>query len=224
MRISPRPLLLITALGAACSAQIRPFVPCKPGTESIVGHAEGITFKRLVLTESSGEVGATVFVPDSGQPVPGIVFSHSAIHGANNSTDLLRFAMALARAGAASIVLDGTIEWQQPNDNAKRPPHVMACAGQWLLLNERLDTKRLAVAGAIGDWGGGDTPLCLPGERPCWAGIVIWLNFGQTWQYDWSNTDAMLTLKGQLRMARFAQQHLHLAEVKPEWLVPGARN
>jgi len=223
MRVSLRILFAIAALAAACSAQIRPFVPCKPDKASIVGHAEGITFKRLAFTESSGEVGATVLVPDSEQPVPGIVFSHSAIHGPNNSTDLLRFALALARAGAASIVLDGTIEWEVPNDNAKRSPHVMACAGQWLLLNERLDTKRLAIAGALGDWGGGDTPFCLSGERPCWGGIAV-LNFGQTWPYDLSNTDAMLTLNGQLRMARFAQQQLRLSEVKREWLVAGPRN
>jgi hypothetical protein len=223
MQVSLRSLLVVVALAATCSAQIVPFTPCKPGKASIVGQAEGITFKRLVFVESSGEVGATVLVPDSQQPVPGIVFSHSAIHGPTNSTDLLRFALALARAGAASIVLDGTIEWQVPNDNAKREPHVMACAGQWLLLNEKLDTKHLAIAGAIGNWGGGDTPFCLTGERPCWHAIA-WLNFGQTSFYDWSNTDLMLTLRGQLRMARFAQQHLRLAEVKPEWLVSSSRN
>jgi hypothetical protein len=214
---------LIVALAAGCSAQIAPFVPCQPGKASIVGHAEGITFKRLVFTESYGEVGATVLAPDSEQPIPGIVFSHSGIHGPTNSTDLLRFALALARAGAASIVLDGTIEWQQPNDNARRAPHVMACAGQWLLLNERLDTARLSIAGTALNWGGGDTPFCLTGERPCWHGIA-WLNFGQTSPVDWDNTNAMLTLKGQLRMARFAQRSLRLREVKPEWLVADARN
>jgi hypothetical protein len=86
------------------------------------------------VIEKSGKVGATVFIPDGNEPLPAIVFSHSAIHGPNNDTDLLRFAWALARAGAASIVLDGVIDWQSgPNDDSIRPPEFQFCAGQWLL-------------------------------------------------------------------------------------------
>jgi hypothetical protein len=216
MRVSLLLVLMVAALATTSSAQIKPFVPCKVGKVSAIGKAEGITLKRVVFLEPDGEVGATVIVPDRNQPLPGIVFSHSSIRGPANTTDLQRFALALARAGAASIVLDGTIEWQVPNDNAKRSPHVMSCAGQWLMLNESLDEKRLAIAGTAANWGGGDTPFCLPGERPCWHGIA-WLNFGQAQQAESSNTNAMLTLPGQLRMARFAQKQLGLGELKTEW-------
>jgi hypothetical protein len=199
-----------------CVAQIAPFVPCKPGTTSTVGHADRITVKRVSFTEGERVIGATVLIPDSEGPVPGILFSHSAIHGPQNSVDLTRFALALARAGASSIILDGTIEWLAPNDDSWRSPHQMACAGQWLLLNVKLDRERLAVAGTHGKWGGGDTPICLPGERPCFDGHT-WINFGQASSAESHNTDFMLTPEGRLKMARFAQKLLHLGELKPEW-------
>jgi hypothetical protein len=168
------------------------------------------------LGEPKGEVKATVFIPDIDDPIPGIVFSHSAIHGADRNADLLHFAWALARAGAASIILDGNIEWQSPNDESARDPHLMACAGQWLLLHAKLDRHRLAVAGPSG-WGGGDTPLCRVGESPCWV-PSLWLGFGQTSPAEFQNTEHMLTPKGQLAMAQFAQRHFKLREIETEWL------
>ena len=218
MQVFFRIAALILIVSPVSFCQILPFVPCKIGSVSKLGQADGISFQRVSIIESYGEVGASVFIPQSKTPVPGIVFSHSAIHGPTNSTDLTRFALALARAGAASIVLDGTIAWETPNDNSKRPAHVLACAGQWLLINAGLDRKRLAIAGTALNWGGGDTPLCLPGERPCWTPIAA-MGFGQASPVEWNNTDAMLTLKGQLRMARFAQRFLRLAELKTEWFV-----
>jgi hypothetical protein len=212
--VSLRLALLIVALVSVASGEL---APCKTGGTSVAGQANGITIQRVAFLEASGEVGATVFIPEREEPVPGIVFSHSGIHGPKNDTDLRRFALALARAGAASIVLDGNIEWQTPNDEAKREPHVLACAAQWLLLNARLDGERLAIAGTTTGWGGENVAICLEGKRPCWHAHLS-LNFGQTSPADWYNTDAMLTPEGQLYMARFAQRYLHLAEVKPEWL------
>jgi hypothetical protein len=204
---------LILVLTASCLAQ---FVPCKTSQSSIVGHSNGITEQTVTFLELSGEQRARVFIPDSESAVPGIVFSHSTIHGTDRSADLAAFAKALVRAGAAVIILDGTIEWKTPNDNQKRDPHLMACAGQWFLLNAHLDPMRLAVAGPS-DWGGGRTQFCQPGESPCWLPSG-WLNFGQTSPAEFANTEAMLTTEGQLRRARFAQRILHLHEVLPEWL------
>lgn len=215
--------VLALAMGPVCSAQILPFVPCKIGSVSKVGQADGISFQRVSIIESYGEVGASVFIPASDIPIPGILFSHSTIHGPSNSADLTRFALALARAGAASIVLDGTIEWRTPNSDSKRPAHVMACAGQWLLLNANLDAKRLAIAGTSLNWGGGDTPFCLPAERPCWLPRSS-LGFGQASPAEWSNSDAMLTVKGQMSIARFAQRQLRLGELKPEWFAFEPKN
>jgi hypothetical protein len=177
------------------------------------------------VIEPGSEVKATVFIPDGSEPLPGIVFSHSAIHGPSNDTDLLRFAWALARAGAASIVLDGVIDWQSPNDEAIRPPEFQFCAGQWLFQHANLDLTRTADAGnhKIG-WIDNDVTSCgleRSGKAWCWPG-GMWLDFGQTGQAESRNTDKMLTFEGQLWMARFAQKYLRLKEVKPEWLAETA--
>jgi hypothetical protein len=199
---------------------------CKFSGTFGVGHIEGITVQRLAVIEKSGEVGVTVFIPDGNEPLPGIVFSHSAIHGPNNDADLLRFAWALARAGAASIVLDGVINWQSgPNDDSIRPPEYQFCAGQWLVQNLSLDLTRTADAGnqKLG-WVDNSVSRCGV-ERSlkarCWPGGV-WLDFGQTGKAA-HNTDEMLILKGQVAMAYGVQKHLKLKEVKPEWLIDTAQ-
>src|SRR5690349_182165 len=103
---------LILVLIATCFAE---FVPCRPSKSAVVSHRDGITEQTVTFLELSGEYRARVFIPDSENAVPGIVFSHSAIHGTDRSADLARFAQALVRAGAAAVILDGTIEWETPN-------------------------------------------------------------------------------------------------------------
>jgi hypothetical protein len=137
--------LRILSQVATCTAQklhVRRF----RGT-SEVGHTQGIDIQRVAVIEPNSEVKATVFIPDGSGPLAGIVFSHSAIHSPSNDTDLRRFAWALARAAAASIVLDGAIDWQSPNDESIRPPEFQFCAGQWLLQHVNLDLTRAADAG-----------------------------------------------------------------------------
>ena len=210
--------IVILSLLATCTAQ--KLHVCRFSGASEVGHTQGISIQRVAVIEPGSEVKATIFIPDGSDPLPGIVFSHSAIHGRSNNTDLLRFAWALARAGAASIVLDGAIDWQSPNDESIRPPEIQFCAGQWLLQHVNLDLNRAADAGnhKVGLIDNNVSRCALEiGKAPCWPG-GLWLNFGQTGQAKSRNTDDMLTLEGQLRMARFAQGHLKLKEVNPEWL------
>ena len=135
-------------------------------------------------------------------------------------TDLHKFAAAMARA--ASIVLDGDLDWRVANDTNARSPHVMACAGQWLLENAKLDSKRLIVAGPLGTWGGGETPKCMPGQIPCFNPIVH-LNFGDSTGVDSSNTDLMLTADGQFGLAKFAAKSVKLGAVRPEWFTVHSR-
>jgi hypothetical protein len=192
------------------------FRPCKFGDTIQVGTTEGIRVQRVTLLEGDQKFPATALVPSDPEPVPGIIFSHSEIVGASSKVDLLRFAMALARAGAASIVLDGSINWNPPNDDSARSPHLWACSGQWLLVHVNLDRDRLAQAGPNLHWGGGDTPLCMVGESPCWTGGP-WLNFGQTSAAEFRNTEKMLRV-GCATMASFAQRVLRLRPVEPKWL------
>src|SRR5262249_37902893 len=153
-------IVAILVLSSICCAADIP--PCKIGTSHVVGHADGVSIYRVSVPKSSGgEVSASAFIPDSQEPVPGIIFTHSAIQGLSARTDLLRFASALARAGAASIVLDGTIEWLTPNEDFKKPEAwTLACAGQWLFVNTKLDRERLAIAGPQNILGG-HPPLCF---------------------------------------------------------------
>jgi len=213
--------IVLLSLLPTCAAQ--GLHSCKFSGTSSVGHLEGVTVQRIAVIEKSGKVGATVFIPDGNEPLPGIVFSHSAIHGPNNDTDLLRFASALARAGAASIVLDGVIDWQSgPNDDSIRPPEFQFCAGQWLLQHANIDLTRAADAGnhTVG-WIDNDVSPCgvdvESGKARCWPG-GFQLDFGQIGQAESRNTDEMLTLKGQIFMAQAARKRLNLKEVQPEWL------
>lgn len=212
--------LALTLSSCALAQSIQNFVPCKFGATTSVGVTNGVEVRRVSITDNRTDYGATVFVPASDKPVPGILFSHSAMKGPEGNTDLLRFAFALARAGAASIVLDGRMSWNQPTDTSsdnQRSPHLLACAGQWLLVNAPIDHNRIAHAGYHGQWGGGETPGCMPGEVPCWN-LGDWLNFGESPFYESSNTKRMFTREGQLYFANFARRHLNLAEIKPEWL------
>lgn len=199
----------ILGLVSTCAAEFR---PCRFTYSSDAKRSEGVLIRRVAWMEPSGEVGASVFIPDSTEPLPGIVFSHSAIHGATANADLIGFAWALARAGAAAIVIDGAVEWQTPNDESIRDPHLLACAGQWLLLHAKVDRNRRAFAGAMGAWA-----ICQTGESPCWQPRWI-IPFGEASRTEWLNTDAMLTAEGRLRIARHTQRHLKLREVLSEWL------
>jgi hypothetical protein len=114
-------------------------------------------------------------------------------------------------------VIDGSVEWQTRSDESVRDPHLMACAGQWLLLHAKVDRQRRAFAGAMGAWGGGNTPVCQSGESPCWQPMWIF-PFGETSPTEWRNTDAMLTLEGRLFFAREAQRILKLKLVRREWI------
>ena len=216
--------IVVLSLFGGCVAQ-KPH-PCRFGGTSDVGHVEGITIQRLTVVEKSGKVGATVFIPDGNEPLPSIVFSHSAIHGPSNDTDLLRFAWAMARAGAASIVLDGVINWQSgPNDNSIRRPEFQVCASQWLFQNLSLDLARTADAGnqKLG-WIETDPSRCGLNDqekRRCWPSNY-WLDFGQNGEPA-RNTDEMLTLEGQMAMAEGLQKHLKLKDINPDWLTETAQ-
>lgn len=212
---------MVFGLVSTCVADFR---PCKFTDASTVRHSDGIAVRRVGIVEDSGEIGATVFVPDGSLPLPGALISHSSIHGPTSSADLLQFAWALARAGAAVIVLNGTLEWDPPGDESVRNPHLMACAGQWLLLNTQVDRHRLLVAGTRGRWGAGDTPLCMSREKPCFV-ATGGIGFGETrGVVESSNTDRMLTVEVRLEMALWAQKYFKLRQIKPEWLTAVSEN
>jgi len=204
-------LTVLVSVGT-CAAQ---FEPCKTSVPFTVGQRDGVIERTVSFLEAGGEVGAHVFAPDSEDAVPGIVFSHSAIHGPTASIDLVRFARALAMSGAASIVLDGMVEWETPNDSSKQPYHLTRCAGYWLLSNVNIAGRRLSQAGP-GVWVGNGGYYCLEGEGMCW-GPGPSINFGLTSDAEYRNAQAMLTPEGRLRTAQWLQHQLHLRRMKADW-------
>lgn len=203
---------------AAFAQEIPQFVPCKFEPSKLVGTTDGVEVRRVTIDEGSEQVGATVFHPVTDSATSGILFSHSALESLGEKADLSRFAFGLARAGATAIVLDGTIAFTDPNRDNDRSPHLLACAGQWLLTNFSMDRSRLLEAGPIRQWGHGMTPTCMPGEDPCWDSMGI-LNFGFT---TGKNTPTMLSSAGRLRAADYVKRHLKLGELKPEWFEESA--
>ena len=205
--------LVFLALLPTCAAQLR---PCKFSDATTADHIEGISVQRLTITDPSGSFGATVFFPDADNG-KGALFSHSSIHGNEANTNLLKFAWALARAGVAVLVFDGTIEWQIPSDASIRDPHLMACAGQWLTLAAHLsndtDHSHLVVGTGLKLRGA----PCHEGERPCFQ-PQNWLNFGETGRVASQSTFDMLTVEGVTQFAGFAKGMLQLKEINSGWL------
>lgn len=209
---------------ASCFAQTIP--TCKSDTAVTIDNREGVTVKTVSFQGDFGRLRAYVFIPDTDEPVPGVAFSQSAIQYSDSLTDLRPFARALALAGAASIMLDGTIDWHRPNDDSKRPMTELACASQWLAANANLDLRRLAIGGPIkidGPIRIGDTPFChAPDKQPC--GDVGWyINFGWNSPPEIHYTEMMKTPQGQLRFIRSANflESYNLKEIKLEWLLEG---
>ena len=213
-------MLTLIALSFACSAQESdPFrFSCKAIDSTSISHKDGVEVRtvRFVDTrkpDSPKEVTAHVYIPDSENPVPAIVFSHSSILANDVTTDLKPFALALARGGVASIILDREIKWKPLDDAANRDVSVGGCAAAWLLDNARLDQKRLMHGGVAMSY------HCAShaGNGEVWCGFSH-LNFGTIGDAAYHNTESMLSLKGQLRMARFVTSIFKLPLLKPEWL------
>jgi hypothetical protein len=210
----------VALLGTAAFAQS--YSACRATPASIVDHRDGITVEIVSFQRSSVNMTAHVFVPDSRVPLPGIAFSHSSIQYSDSLTSLLPFAKAMARAGAATIMLDGTIAWLSPNDESKRPWTEVACAAQWLMANVKLDMDRLAIGGPIdfADHSGiSHDPFCPLGlgKNPC--GLAwFYINFGWVGQHEAHYTELMKTPRGQLWMTKLPED-FHLRPVQLEWLM-----
>jgi hypothetical protein len=211
-------LAFLTGLSMAQSNPTRPTAACTAGPVSTIDDRDGVTIKTISLRGDFGRVDAHIFLPDTPDPVAGIAFSYSSIQYADSRTDLLPYARTLARAGAASIMIDGPIEWRTPNNDSKRPVSEMACAAEWLMANANLDFERLAVGGPIKR---GSDPFCAVSDREPCGQAWFHLNFGWNGDIEAHFTDLMKTPKGQLWFTRLPEA-FHLKEVKLAWLTEDA--
>src|SRR5262249_23547088 len=134
-------------------------------------------------------------------------------------TDLILFARALARAGSASIMLDGTIDWRIPNDDSKRPWRPVGCELQWLIANVNLDLKSLAFGGPISLSTDSYVPVCPPRGRKLCYEPWIYVNFGWNSPIEVRTTEWMKTPQGQLKMTHLVTGTFHLKDVQLSWLM-----
>src|SRR5262249_38187581 len=164
---------------------------CEIKGSSAVEYRDGIAVSEVTFASPSGPVTAHAFVPDSDKPVPGIVFSHSAIRSYKGVTDLLPFARAIARPGGASIVLDWAVAWEPLDDEANRSRSVMSCAAKWLESHVSLDPEHVGYAGPgrlSYVW-----HIAFPRRSSC-----CHLNFGTLWRADEINTENLMSVDGQM--------------------------
>src|SRR5262249_34339993 len=126
---------------------------------------------------------------------------------------------ALARAGAASIMLDGTIDWRTPNDDSKRRWNQVRCEMQWLIANASLNLESLAIGGPISWNADSYSPVCPPRVQKLCYEPWIYVNFGWNSPIEVRTTEWMKTPQGQLKMTPLVTGSFHLKDVQLSWLV-----
>jgi hypothetical protein len=112
---------------------------CTPAKASTITEGAGVKVQQVMLSGKWGSNSANVFLPDKETAEGAVVLSHSAIRAETGaSVDLLRFALTLARAGAAVIVPDRTLNWPPGTERTNREGAVVACAAHWMIDNVKV--------------------------------------------------------------------------------------
>lgn len=110
--------------------------------------SDHLKVQTVKLSIPSGVVNAYAYIPESSQKLPGVVFSHSKVRYSDSTADLLPLARDIARAGAAVIVLDGTMLWPPTDDNTNRERGQFTIAAlSWMLRHTNVDPGRVAYIG-----------------------------------------------------------------------------
>jgi hypothetical protein len=145
-----RGLGLLTAIGVMCFVAVAQDVADHPRASASSDDqlSDKLTVQTIKLSIPFGVVNAYAYIPQAGQRLPGIVFSHSTVRYSDSTADLLPLAKDLAREGAAVIVVDGTMLWPPPDQNTNRERGDFAIAAlSWMLKHTNVDPGRVAYAG-----------------------------------------------------------------------------
>jgi hypothetical protein len=211
-------LLVVLALCAASSANSKPQA-CDISGVTTVEHRDGvasqtITFKELtpadpdLVTPRKEPVTAHIYLPDGDGPFPVILFSHSAIHSAKGTTDLLPLAFALACDGAAVMVLDKTIQWEPYDEIANKDTSVQGCASRWFVTNVNVAKGKIGFAGYYR----------FASLETRFIGLAGHVGFGWYAPAETLNTEMALTTEGQRKHAAWLIRHLDMRPMPVEWL------
>ena len=220
-RYSLSAVVLLLSLSAAAAEKPKDQV-CSITGAVTVEHRDRVTVQTISFLDmaplASGEkrevVNAHVYLPDGDGPFPIILFSHSAIHSSKGTSDLLPYAFAMARGGAASIVLDRTIQWEPYDEAANKDASVMDCASHWLATNVKFN-GRLGLMGLYcGYWQGiRELHVALDPHEP-YSSAVGFGYFGGGAEK--INAEHLLSPERYLQPAEYLAQELRLT-IHPSW-------
>lgn len=125
---------------------------CDTASAATVSYDAGVIAQEVVLSGKWGHNAAMAYLPDQKIADGAVVFSHSAIHADTDaSVDLLPFALTLAHAGAAVIVLKRPLIWPPTDRAMNRDGAVVICAEHWLIDHTKVFNNGEATLRMIND-------------------------------------------------------------------------
>jgi hypothetical protein len=215
-RFSLSAVILLLAISAVASDKTKDQVCSNTGAVT-VEHRGKVTVQTISFldvspiapAEKREIVKAHIYVPDGDGPFPFILFSHSAIHSSKGTADLLPYAFGMARAGAASIVLDRTIQWEPYDEAANKKASVMDCASHWMVDHVKYN-GHFETVGNYGQYWQRLHARCS--GLPCGDAVGI----GWHASAEQANTESFLSEKDYLQAARFLTRDLKLS-IDPSW-------
>ena len=205
---------------------------CNAASASTVDHDGGVIVQRVTLSGKWGRNEATVYLPEKEIAEGAVVFSHSSIHADGASTDLLPFALTLARAGAAVIVPERSLLWPPTDRSTNREGAVVICAEHWLVDHTKVfnngeqtvNDENIVVRQGYGYVGPQVCDPAVPSDchfmdpfnsEDCalkhYCRHSVWVPVGETEGGD--NTVRIIS-DGGLQAARWLQRNLGLAPIR----------
>jgi hypothetical protein len=125
---------------------------CDAASATTVSRDSGVTAQKVVLSGKWGHNEAMAYLPDKEIADGAVLFSHSAIHADTGaSVDLLPFALTLAHAGAAVIVLERPLIWPPTDRAMNREGAVVICAEHWLIDHTKVFNNGEATLKTVND-------------------------------------------------------------------------
>jgi len=199
-----RAMFSLVGLIFACSLALVAQDVANPGSKSL--QDRDLYVQTTKLSASSGTAIGHLHLP--AHPLAGVVFSHSEIRYAHNTTDLLPMAKRVAEAGAAVIVVDRVLLWpdEAGRDLNRVGTDLTIAAVHWLLTHASLDSTKFAYVGPDSK-AGPDTLQALheDGIRPVWVPLGEPRNL---------TTTTLATPHGQAQLEDYLRRHLGLAPLQ----------
>jgi hypothetical protein len=218
MKVALPILLALLAVGSA--AQVTE-TKCVASNVLAIESEYGITVQTLTLTELDSNtnsprktrtVTARAYIPETEHELPAVAFSHATIHSHQGTASLLPFANALARTGAAVIVMDRTLELEPYNETAIQDRSLSDCAWRWLQGRVRLNGRITTIGNSY-----------LPPFMDVYNGdrvnqVPMFVGLGLRGLAERTNTERIRTEAGQYHLSTHIATVLKLAPIKSGWL------